>query len=179
MAGVKLTGSTAPQQCLNRLPLPQLQGAFLEVINASALNQKLLQMRGSLPRRCSTARADSSQKRAVDSNEYAPAVGLNVGSLMLYGRLQSDSTQRIPRRRRSIGKGNLSRPVASKSKEAPQTQYAGGFRGHRSRPVVCVGAEAIEPRTPYLTRCNQAAGESTATRSRVKLAPVPEVGPCL
>jgi hypothetical protein len=34
---------------LNRLPLPQLQGAFLEVINSSAFDQKLLQMRVSLP----------------------------------------------------------------------------------------------------------------------------------
>ena len=179
MEGFALAGSSVPQQCLNRLPLPQPQGAFLEVINPSAFNQKLLQMRGSLPPRRSDAGGDSSQKRAVDSNEYAPAAGLNVGSLMLYGRLQSDSTQRIPRRRRSIGKGNLSEPVAWKSKEAPQTQDEGGFRGTRPRPVVCVGAEAIEPRTPCLTRCNQVAGESTATRSRIKPAPVPEVGPRL
>ncbi|GIR71904.1 MAG: hypothetical protein CM15mP74_31550 [Halieaceae bacterium] len=101
---------------LESLATPQLQGAFLEVISRR-LNQSYCKCVG--PARDGATHGDSSQKRAFDSNDYAPAAGLNVGSLMLYGRLQSDSTQRIPRQRRSTGRGNLSGRVASKSKERP------------------------------------------------------------
>ena len=115
----------APQQCLYRLPLPQLQGAFLEVINSSAFKPQSLLVTVSPPLRGSDPRGDSSQKRAVDSNECALQEGLNVASLMLCGPLQSDSNRRIPRRRQPTGESNLLRLGASKSAEVPRTQDAG------------------------------------------------------